>query len=129
VHELSIAQAVVGTVTDAVPGCRVERVRLHVGMLAGVVPEALSFCWEIATQATPLEGSVLEIERVPLDGTCLDCGTASTYVATPPLTCPRCGGPALPTSDGRTLEVSTVDIVDENSTVDIVDDPARGDSP
>lgn len=112
-HELSIAHAIVGTVADAVPGRRVERVRLQVGMLAGVVPEALQFGWEVTTAGTLLEGSVLDVERIPLAATCLDCQAPSTHDAPPPLTCPDCGGRALPADDGRTLEVLSVDVADE----------------
>ena len=112
-HELSIAHAIVGTVADAVPGRRVERVRLQVGMLAGVVPEALQFGWEVATGGTLLEGSVLEVERVPLDAVCLDCQVPSAHASPPPLTCPACGGRALPVGDGRTMEVLSVDVSDD----------------
>ncbi len=112
-HELSIAQAVVGTVLDAVPGRRVERVRLAVGLLAGVVPQALTFAWDLAAAATPLEGSVLEVDRVPLEARCLECSAASSHTTAPPLTCPSCGGRALPTGDGRELQVVSVDVADE----------------
>ncbi len=112
-HELSIAHAIVGTVEDAVPGRRVERVRLHVGLLAGVVPEALQFGWEVATSGTLLEGSVLDVDRIPLAAACLECQAPSTHTAPPPLVCPECGGRALPTGDGREMEISSVDVADE----------------
>ena len=41
----------------------VASVRLRVGRLSGVVPDAMLFCFELATAGTPLEGATLEIER------------------------------------------------------------------
>lgn len=112
-HELSIARAIVGTVTDAVGGRAVERVRLRVGLLAGVVPDALHFGWGLATAGTLLEGAVLDVEHVPLGAVCVDCRAASLHEATPPLSCPECGGRAVLTGDGRTLEITSVEMHDD----------------
>ena len=38
-------------------------VRLRVGRLSGVVPDAMRFCFELVTAGTPLEGAALEIEQ------------------------------------------------------------------
>jgi hydrogenase nickel incorporation protein HypA/HybF len=59
-HELSIISSVVESVIDSLekyPGARVVEVRLKVGALAAVVEDSLQFCYGIATQDTPLEGS------------------------------------------------------------------------
>jgi len=61
-HELSIVTSIVETVTEsltAYPGARVLEVRLRVGALASVVPDSLEFCYGIASEGTPLEGSRL----------------------------------------------------------------------
>ena len=44
-HELAIAESVVASVLEHTGGRRVAVVRLRVGRLAGVVPDALSFCF------------------------------------------------------------------------------------
>jgi len=114
-HELSIAHAAVTTVEQALPGRTVLRVRLRVGVLAGVVPEALGFAWDVATAGTALAGSALDVVREPLAGRCLDCGAASDHDRPPPLACPDCGGRVLPTdvAAGRALEVESVEVDDE----------------
>ncbi len=59
-HELSIVSSIVDSVTEtleAYPGARVKEVRLRVGALASVVEDSLQFCYGIATDDTPLEGS------------------------------------------------------------------------
>jgi Hydrogenase/urease nickel incorporation, metallochaperone, hypA len=78
VHELSIARAVVSTVVDATGGRRVYRVELRLGPHAGVIPGSLTFCWDIVTADTPLEGSVLEfthVEGPDVDPRLLQVGT------------------------------------------------------
>ena len=72
-HELSIVSSVVETVTEslaAYPGARVKEVRLRVGALASVVVESLEFCWGIATEGTPLAGSLLVVKVVPVVARC-----------------------------------------------------------
>jgi hydrogenase nickel incorporation protein HypA/HybF len=73
VHELALIESVVDAVTARVGDRRVARVRLRVGALAGVVPDAMQFCFDVATEATPLEGAVLEIESVPGLVRCAEC--------------------------------------------------------
>ena len=44
---------------SAYPGARVKEVRLRVGALASVVEDSLQFCWELATEGSPLAGAKL----------------------------------------------------------------------
>ena len=61
-HELAITQSVVDMVVERMAGRRVAVVRVRVGELSGVVPDAMVFCYELVTAGTDLEGSRLEIE-------------------------------------------------------------------
>lgn len=112
-HELSVAHALVETVTSAVaandgePG-RVREVHLRVGELSGVVPDALFFCYDIATMGTALEGSALVVERVPVAGRCDMCGVDAAVNGAVRFVCPICGGPLGALSGGRELEISHV---------------------
>ncbi len=60
-HELAIAESVVSSVLERTGEQSVSVVRLRVGRLSGVVPDALTFCFELATAGTALEGASLEI--------------------------------------------------------------------
>ena len=120
-HELSIAHEVVATVGTVVGDVRVRAVTLRVGVFAGVVPQSLQFCWDLATTGTLLDGSVLVIERVPVPVTCLDCGLVALTSALPPLSCPGCDGVVLPAAGGRELEISTVEVDDVDEVDDVVD--------
>ena len=44
-HELAITQSVVDMVRDRTADRRVSTVRLQVGRLSGVVPDAMQFCY------------------------------------------------------------------------------------
>lgn len=68
-HELSLAYNLVEIAAEAAQKARVKRVTavtLRLGALSGVEKEALLFGYEIAAQGTPLEGSQLVIEEVPV---------------------------------------------------------------
>ena len=73
-HELAITSSVVDAVTERTGNAPVAVVRVRVGRLAGVVPDAMRFCFELVTAGTPLEGAVLEIEQPEGRGRCRSCG-------------------------------------------------------
>lgn len=102
-HELSIAQAIVRTVVEAVGDASVEAVEVTVGALSGVVPSALEFSWEIATDATVLAGASLQIEYVPTTIYCVDC--AALVRPEVGFVCPVCGALSGDLRSGRELEV------------------------
>jgi hydrogenase nickel incorporation protein HypA/HybF len=110
-HELSITQSVVDMVVERMAGRRVATVRVRVGDLSGVVPEAMLFCYELVTAGTDLEGSRLEIERTPGRARCRHCGQDFTLTDLIML-CP-CGSADVQLLAGRELEVASVDLVAE----------------
>ncbi|MEU4732577.1 MULTISPECIES: hydrogenase maturation nickel metallochaperone HypA/HybF [unclassified Streptomyces] len=110
-HEMSIAMAVVGQVEEAAPegAVAVSRVELEVGELAGVVPDALAFCFELACAGTVLEGAELVTRSVRARAHCAAC-TGEWAVGMPPeLCCPGCGGATeVELLCGRELRILTV---------------------
>src|ERR1022692_4886374 len=84
-HELSIISSVVDSVIEtlaAYPGARVKEVRLRVGALSAVIEDSLQFCYEIATEDTPLAGSKLVVNILPVVMHCEPCG-ADVEIASP----------------------------------------------
>ncbi|MFD8632472.1 hydrogenase maturation nickel metallochaperone HypA [Streptomyces sp. NPDC059533] len=111
-HEMSIAVAVVGQVEEAAlagGAGAVTSVRLQVGELAGVVPDALAFCFELACAGTLLEGAELVTEPVEARAHCGSC-TADWAVGMPPrLLCPGCGlATDVELRSGRELQILSV---------------------
>jgi hydrogenase nickel incorporation protein HypA/HybF len=60
-HELGIVQEVVEIVSEKSGGASVTRLVLEIGRLTAVLPDAIRFCFELATEDTPLAGARLEI--------------------------------------------------------------------
>ncbi|MFI6492535.1 hydrogenase maturation nickel metallochaperone HypA [Streptomyces sp. NPDC050564] len=111
-HEMSIALAVIGQVEEAAERAgditAVRSVRLQVGELAGVVPDALSFCFELACAGTVLEGAELVTDAVPGRARCAPCGHEWAVGMPPLLTCPWCGGATTDLLSGRELQIVSV---------------------
>jgi hydrogenase nickel incorporation protein HypA/HybF len=89
-HELSLATAVVDACAERAAGARVLRVRVEVGQLAAVLPDALRFCFDVCAQGTAVEGAKLEILETPGRAVCGTCG-GKVALASPFGRC-DCGG-------------------------------------
>ncbi|MFI9271403.1 hydrogenase maturation nickel metallochaperone HypA [Kitasatospora sp. NPDC052896] len=110
-HEMSIATAVVAQVAAAAEtggATGVETVLLQVGELAGVVPESLAFCFELACTGTVLAGAELRTEAVPARARCTGCALEWAVGMPPDLGCPGCGGGAAELLSGRELQILSV---------------------
>ena len=111
-HEMSVALAVVDQVAEAADRAgdvtAVRSVRLQVGELAGVVPDALAFSFELACAGTLLEGAELVTEAVPGRARCTSCTHAWDVGMPPRLTCPACGGTRTDLLAGRELQIVDV---------------------
>ena len=82
---------------------------LKVGKLSAVVPDSLRFCFEIATQETPLSGAALHIEEIPVTAWCKDCNTEWTITG-PIFTCQKCGSGSIEVISGRELDIESIEI-------------------
>src|SRR5271155_2398911 len=111
-RELSIAMSIVDLACEeaemrGAPG--VDVVYLKLGTLSGVVKEALLFSYEIACQQTPLEGSTLLIEEVPIIANCPTCQERRHVQSMQSLCCVECGTPTPEILQGRELMVTALD--------------------
>ena len=111
-HEASIIEAVLDRAieeTRKAGGTRVERIRLRVGVLAGVVPEALQFAFEALRQGSPASTARLEVETAPATLRCLDCGERRESLELD-FTCPACSGPRIVDTGGHQLELIQLEV-------------------
>lgn len=106
-HELSVIQGVVEACSERAGDTRVLSLTLEVGTLSCVMPDALHFCYDVAVEDTVLQGSELEIIRVPGYSRCRDCGV-DVEMQDMLSTCP-CGSANLerPRGGGQLLIRST----------------------
>ena len=112
-HELSVAHAVVSTVVDALPApdTRVLQVRLRIGELSGIVPQALEFAYDVAAEGTPLADAALVIERAPIVIDCPTCGHQQLASAQE-FRCPSCQQPCGNVIGGKELEIVDITLDD-----------------
>ena len=107
-HELAIAESVVETVTQRLPGATVTCVHLEIGALSGVVPDSIRFCFDLATEGTGLAGARLEITEPPTRCRCRACG-AEFQPDSPVVLCP-CGSPDAAVLSGEQLKILSVQV-------------------
>lgn len=108
-HELSITKNVVAIVAEHAAGRRVTRVRLEIGLLSAVMPDAIRFCFAICASDTALAGALLEIDEIPGRGRCVECGTEVALGALVGR-CPGCGTAALHVIAGRELNIKEMEV-------------------
>jgi hydrogenase nickel incorporation protein HypA/HybF len=114
VHELSIADAVYGIVERHAAGRRVTQVELRVGHLRQVVPDALTFAWELVTEGTCAAGAELAIEQVPAAVRCTRCAAEATLDAFP-AHCRACGTLDVEVTGGDELLVDSLEIEEDEA--------------
>jgi hydrogenase nickel incorporation protein HypA/HybF len=111
-HELSIAMGIVEAARDEAQqrGVQVSAVHLRLGALSGVVKDALLFSYEVACQDTPLEGSRLVVEDVPVVVFCPQCKEEKTLASVQLFVCPDCSTPTMDVRRGKELEVFALEV-------------------
>lgn len=109
-HEMSIAESVIGIVCDTARAGglgRVSEVRLEIGALAAVDVPALRFCFESVARGSLAQDAALEIDELPGRAWCFACGEA-VAVRSRVEDCPGCGGARLQVIDGTQMRVKDI---------------------
>jgi hydrogenase nickel incorporation protein HypA/HybF len=113
-HELSIAISMIDQIneeSESRGGLDVEAVHMKLGIFSGVDKEALLFAYELACEGSPLQGSRLVIESIPLVIYCDACQKDRTPPSVYELSCPECGTPGQRIVTGREIEVASLEVV------------------
>jgi hydrogenase nickel incorporation protein HypA/HybF len=108
VHELSITQSVVATITGRLGDAPVRRIRLEVGRLSGIVPDSMRFCFEMVATGTTCEGAALEIDEPPGRAHCRTCGADFDTGEVLPLCV--CGSADVAVMGGTELRIREVEM-------------------
>ena len=111
-HEFGIMQStleIAAQKTRAAGATQIHRLKLRVGKLSGVVPEALRFAFEGLKPESIAAGAALEIEEVPAVCWCPDC-RAEFEAADLKYECPCCQQPSGDLRSGRELDLASLEI-------------------
>ena len=111
-HEVSIMTEALRMAMDAAKSAgatRVLKLRLRIGTLSGVVPDALRFAFAVVGRGTLVERAELEIETVPAACWCLTC---QAEFEGPDFfnECPRCHNVSGELRRGREMEIAGVEL-------------------
>ena len=111
-HEMSIAQGLLDIIKEEMDkhhATVLRSVRLNIGQLSAIVPESLSFCFEIMTAGTELEGAKLNMEMIPLRGTCRSC-KREFEIKDYAFECPYCDSKDIDTISGQELSIVEMEV-------------------
>jgi hydrogenase nickel incorporation protein HypA/HybF len=118
-HEFSIAANLVEKLSEFArenPDKQIREVRLAIGELSHIEHEQLRFCYESITTETPLEGSILNIEKTEALVECSHCSYRGRpkywddiLAGAPVVTfqCPACGK-TVEGIQGRECEIKSL---------------------
>jgi hydrogenase nickel incorporation protein HypA/HybF len=88
---------------------KITRVKLNVGRLSGVVPEALETAFDAYKKETIADSARLEIEELPLKVRCQNCGWEAlldSYI----FVCPSCNSTNLKILQGTELLLEKIEL-------------------
>ena len=109
-HEVSICEHLLALLEQEARRHSVKkiiRVRLEIGRLSCLEPDALRFAFDAMIPGTIAEAAKLQIDRPPIRATCKDCG-AAVEIGTRFGPCTSCGSAQLDVQRGvemRLLEM------------------------
>ncbi|MBA2305506.1 MAG: hydrogenase maturation nickel metallochaperone HypA [Acidobacteria bacterium] len=111
-HELSIALSLVEMAIEEAErrGSRVIAAHVRLGVLSGVVKEALMSAYEMASEGTSLEGSALIIDEISALIHCAVCEQDRPTRRDERFACEVCGTPATEFLRGRELELAALEL-------------------
>ncbi|CAN5597461.1 hydrogenase maturation nickel metallochaperone HypA [soil metagenome] len=123
-HELSLSSAVVDTVVRHAEGRRVSGVEMRVGRMRQVVPDSLTFYFEIVSRDTVAEGAELELDLINALMRCPSCShewdpapppaeDSDQVMLLPQFRCPVCSEAGAEVLAGEEFEVESITVDEE----------------
>lgn len=117
-HEASIASELINI---AINECnkngytKIQSIKVLIGRATGVMSDALLFAFDVLKENTPAQEAKLIIEEIPVKGICKDCGkefeSNAPYIV---VVCPFCGSFSLQITAGKELNITEMEVSNEN---------------
>ncbi|MGD8236910.1 MAG: hydrogenase maturation nickel metallochaperone HypA [Armatimonadota bacterium] len=111
-HELSIAKNILDGVLKEARRADVRRVvgvKLNLGALKGISPDALQLHFRCVAEGTPAEGATLDVNHIAAAARCTDCGDEFP-IEHMLAACPKCESPRIEVTSGLELSVDALDV-------------------
>jgi hydrogenase nickel incorporation protein HypA/HybF len=107
-HELGLCSSIVDAIERRAGDRAVVKVRVRVGRLHHVHPEAFDQSFAVAAQGTIAEDAAAELVLIPVQSRCGSCG-ATWDGDELPQACPRCEGVDLELVGGDELVLESIE--------------------
>jgi len=111
-HEYSLAQSILRSVTEYAGGAKVVQIDLTIGESSGILGESLRMYFDIFAENTICEDAVIEIETIKTKLKCKACGIL--FERKPFSFECICGGDGAPTDIGREFFIQRITVDDED---------------
>ena len=111
-HELSIAKNIFEVIDAEMVKCGAKELRslkIRIGELTAVDPEALKFAFDSCTLNTPMQGATFIIEEVALTGRCGECTTEFPIIDYGN-SCPHCNCASIERLTGTELDIISMEV-------------------
>ena len=111
-HEMSIAQSLIEIIKDEMVkhDAKVLRsVRLNIGQMSAIVPDSLSFCFQVITEGTELAGAEIRMDVIPLTGFCREC-KKDFEIIDYEFSCSHCGSTEIEATGGQDLSIVEMEV-------------------
>lgn len=111
-HEMSMVSAVLETLTELSEKNRWRKIRsvtLNVGAMRQVVPQAMTFAFDVSKADTPAKDAELIIRQIPVEFTCCGCKNrwGEEHMG---YLCPYCGGKDTDMVHGLELDIDCLEV-------------------
>ncbi len=112
-HELSIAQNLLDIVSEQCIKSghkKIDSVNLRIGRASGILPDALIFAFDAIKSDSIAQDAMLNIEEVPVTGSCSECRRSFSVQGEFVLNCPLCMGNSFQITSGRELDIIDMEV-------------------
>lgn len=109
-HEMSLCHAIAELARSAAGDRHVEIVRVQIGALRQVVPDSLSFSWELLRDHERMPDAELELDVVAAEVMCRACRRCSTIASRWSVCCPQCESADVEILRGNEFLVTSLDV-------------------
>ena len=111
-HEMSIAQGLISIVEEEMIKNNVttlRSVRVNIGEMSGIVPEALKTCFDILVSKSNMKGAVLKMDIAPIVGGCRKC-KKEFKIEDYNFSCPECESTDIDIVSGREMNIVELEV-------------------
>lgn len=111
-HELAVTQSILNIALEnaqKVDAKQITGINLQVGQMARLVDDSIQFYWDILSEGTIAIGAKLNIERMPIEMRCFDCGQIF-FPSPDTFDCPECSSIRVQVIQGDEMRVVSIDV-------------------